>query len=47
MSKFKFKSPYAQYKNKKGDKYTISNSTMTDEKAIEFLSTKKRKNRIV
>jgi len=39
MVNFKFKRPSASYKNKKGDKTTISNSTMTDEKAIEFLKT--------
>lgn len=39
MTKFKFKRHAASYKNKKGDKTTISNSTMTDEKAIEFLKT--------
>ena len=39
MTKFSFKKPLAQYKNKKGDRTTISNSTMTDEKAIEFLKT--------
>lgn len=39
MSQFKFKSPFAQYKNKRGDKVTISNSTMNDERAIEFLIT--------
>lgn len=39
MEQFKFKKPKAQYKNKKGDSVTISNSTMTDEKAIEFLKT--------
>ena len=40
MTNFKFKRPAAQYKNKKGDRVTISNSTMTDEKAIAFLKTK-------
>lgn len=40
MTQFKFKRHAASYKNKKGDKTTISNSTMTDEKAIEFLKTK-------
>ena len=39
MVNFKFKRPSASYKNKKGDKTTISNSTMTDEKSIEFLKT--------
>jgi hypothetical protein len=37
MTVFSFKKERAQYKNKKGDKVTISNSTMTDAKAIEFL----------
>ena len=36
---FEFKRNAAQYKNKKGDKTTISNATLTDEKAIEFLKT--------
>ena len=40
MTNFKFKSPLAQYKNKKGDTSTISNSNMNDEKAIEFLRTR-------
>ena len=39
MTQFKFKKNAATYKNKKGDKTTISNSTMTDENAIEFLKT--------
>ena len=39
MTNFEFKRERAQYKNKKGDKVTISNNTMTDEKAIEFLKT--------
>lgn len=39
MTKFKFKRNAASYKNKKGDKKTISNSTMTDAKAIAFLKT--------
>lgn len=39
MSSFKFKKPNVQYKNKRGDKKTISNSTMTDEGAVEFLKT--------
>jgi len=39
MTNFEFKKNAAQYKNKKGDKTTISNNTMTDEKAIEFLKT--------
>lgn len=39
MSDFEFKRAYAQYRNKKGDRFTISNSSMTDEKAIEFLRT--------
>jgi hypothetical protein len=39
MTNFEFKRNAAQYKNKKGDKTTISNGTMTDEKAIEFLRT--------
>ncbi len=34
---FKFKRPIAQYKIKKGDKVTIHNGNITDEKAIEFL----------
>lgn len=40
MSAFEFKRKAASYKNKKGDTTTISNSTMTDERAIEFLRTK-------
>ena len=40
MTQFKFKRPAAMYKNKKGDKTTISNGNITDEKAIEFLKTK-------
>ena len=36
---FKFKRAVAQYKNRKGDKTAISNSNLTDEKAIEFLRT--------
>ena len=39
MTQFRFQKPSVQYKNKKGDKTTISNSTMTDKKAIEFLKT--------
>lgn len=39
MNNFEFKKNAAQYKNLKGDKTTISNGTMTDEKAIEFLKT--------
>jgi hypothetical protein len=39
MTQFKFKRNAASYKNKKGDTTTISNSTMTDEKAIAFLKT--------
>ncbi len=39
MVNFEFKKNAAQYKNAKGDKTTISNNTMTDEKAIEFLKT--------
>lgn len=39
MTQFKFKRHAASYKNKKGDKTTISNSTMTDEKAVDFLRT--------
>lgn len=39
MTNFAFKRTAAHYKNKKGDKVTISNGTMTDEKAIEFLRT--------
>lgn len=39
MTQFKFKKHAASYKNKKGDTTTISNATMTDEKAIEFLRT--------
>lgn len=39
MTNFKFKRNAAHYKNKKGDRKTISNSTMTDEGAIEFLRT--------
>jgi len=39
MTVFEFKKHAAQYKNEKGDKTTISNSTMTDAKAIEFLKT--------
>lgn len=39
MVNFEFKRNAAQYKNAKGDKTTISNNTMTDEKAIEFLKT--------
>jgi hypothetical protein len=37
MTQFKFKRHAAQYKVKKGDKTTISNATLTDEKAVEFL----------
>lgn len=39
MTQFKFKAHAAMYKNKKGDKTTISNSNLTDESAIEFLKT--------
>jgi deoxyribodipyrimidine photolyase len=39
MANFKFKRPAASYKNLKGDKTTISDSTMTDEKALKFLKT--------
>lgn len=39
MTQFKFKRHAAQYKNAKGDKTTISNGNLTDEKAIEFLRT--------
>lgn len=39
MTQFKFKRHAASYKNKKGDRTTISNSTMTDKKAVEFLKT--------
>ena len=39
MTNFEFKRERAQYKNKKGDTTTISNNTMTDERAIEFLKT--------
>lgn len=39
MTNFAFKREKAQYKNKKGDRTTISNNIMTDEKAIEFLKT--------
>ena len=39
MAQFKFKRNAASYKDKKGDKTTISNSTMTDEKALKFLKT--------
>lgn len=39
MVNFRFKRPAASYKNAKGDKTTISNSTMTDEKALIFLKT--------
>ena len=39
MSNFRFKAESAQYKNKASDGFTISNATMTDEKAIEFLKT--------
>lgn len=40
MTQFKFKRHAAIYKDKKGDKTTISNATMSDEKAIEFLKTR-------
>lgn len=43
MTQFKFKRPVAMYKNKKGDKKTISNATMTDARAIEFLKTKPKR----
>ncbi len=36
---FKFKRAIAQYKNKPTDSVSISNSNITDEKAIEFLKT--------
>lgn len=39
MSNFEFKHPMAMYRNKKSDTTTISNSNITDEKAIEFLQT--------
>ena len=39
MTQFKFKRHAASYKNAKGDKTTISNATMSDEKAVEFLAT--------
>lgn len=39
MAQFEFKRTAASYKNEKGDKVTISNSTMTDEKALKFLKT--------
>ena len=39
MTNFRFKRPTASYKNAKGDKTTISNATMTDEKALNFLKT--------
>ena len=39
MTEFKFARHAASYKNRKGDKTTISNSTMTDEKALNFLKT--------
>lgn len=39
MKNFQFKKHSAQYKNAKGDKTTISNETLTDEKAIQFLKT--------
>ena len=39
MCQFKFKKHSAQYKNMKGDKVTISNATMTDKSAVEFLRT--------
>lgn len=39
MTQFKFKRHAAQYKNAKGDRTTISNGNLTDEKAIEFLRT--------
>jgi hypothetical protein len=39
MSEFQFTKPKVQYKNKKGDTTTISNATMTDEKAVAFLKT--------
>jgi hypothetical protein len=37
MTNFEFAKAKVQYKSKKGDKETISNSTMTDKKAIAFL----------
>lgn len=39
MTQFKFKKANAHYKNKIGDKVTINNGNMTDEKALEFLKT--------
>ena len=39
MKTFEFKRENAQYKNAKGDRTTISNGNLTDEKAIEFLKT--------
>ena len=46
MTQFKFKKANAMYKNRRGDKVTISNATMTDEKAIEFLKTNKERIRL-
>lgn len=43
MTQFKFKRHAAMYKNKKGDKVTISNANMTDEKAVAFLKTKPKR----
>lgn len=39
MANFKFRKHAAMYKDKKGDKTTISNGNLTDEKAIAFLKT--------
>jgi len=39
MTQFRFKRHAAMYKDRKGDKATISNATMTDEKAVKFLQT--------
>jgi len=38
MTDFRFKAHNAQYKIKKGDKFTISNATMSNEKALAFLA---------
>lgn len=43
MCEFKLKGAVAQYKNKKGDKTTVKNSTLTNEIAIEFLRTDKKR----
>jgi len=37
MLEFEFKKARAQYKIRREDKYTISNSTLTNEKALDFL----------